>query len=86
MRLLNAVGRIAGVLLVAAAVGVTAAAASGVAWPTRGWQAGTAAGAGLDAGTLDTLDRDLAAGKYGIVDSIQAVSYTHLERTRTRPR
>jgi CubicO group peptidase (beta-lactamase class C family) len=71
MRLLNAVGRIAGVLLVAAAVGVTAAAASGVAWPTRGWQAGTAAGAGLDAGTLDTLDRDLAAGKYGIVDSIQ---------------
>jgi len=57
-------------LLVAAAVGVTAAAASG-SHGRPGWQAGTATGAGLDAGTLDTLDRDLAAGKYGIVDSIQ---------------
>ncbi len=83
------VRRIAGSLLVVAAaagIGVTgAAAAPGVAWPTRGWQMGTPAEAGLDAGTLDTLDRDLAAGKYGIVDSFQVFRCGEEVYTRRYP-
>src|SRR3984957_10279986 len=42
-----------------------------VRWPTHGWQQGTPAGVGLDERTLTGLDADLAAGKFGLIDSIQ---------------
>ena len=76
MNISNTVGQITRVLLVASAgvanIGVGGAAEeSSVTWPTRVWQAGTPASVGLDEGTLDNLDRDLAAEKYGIVDSFR---------------
>jgi len=40
-------------------------------WPTHGWQQGTPAGVGLDEHTLLGLDADIAAGKYGLIDSVQ---------------
>ncbi len=40
-------------------------------WPGRTWQRATPGDVGLDAQTLTTLDRELASGKYGIVDSLE---------------
>jgi CubicO group peptidase (beta-lactamase class C family) len=42
-----------------------------VSWPTRGWQQGTPAKVGLNERTLLGLDADIAAGKYGLIDSVQ---------------
>jgi len=38
-------------------------------WPTKGWAKGTPASVGLDEQVLDALDKDLASGKYMLVDS-----------------
>jgi hypothetical protein len=46
-------------------------AGAAVGWPTHGWQQGTPAGVGLDERTLLGLDADIAAGKYGLIDSVQ---------------
>jgi len=46
-------------------------AGAAVSWPTQGWQQGTPAGVGLDERTLVAFDTELAAGKYGLVDSFQ---------------
>lgn len=40
-------------------------------WPGRDWQQGTARSVGLDEDALASLDRDLASGKYGLVDSFE---------------
>lgn len=46
-------------------------ASGAVSWPTRAWQQGSPASAGLDEKTLVAFDTDLRAGKYGLVDSFQ---------------
>jgi len=52
-------------------IGVTDSHAGAAAsWPTHGWQQGTPASTGLDDLILAGLDADIAAGKYGLVDSI----------------
>ena len=38
-------------------------------WPTKGWETATPASVGLDEKVLDGLDKDLAAGKFSLVDS-----------------
>ena len=38
-------------------------------WPTKGWAAATPSSVGLDEKVLDGLDKDLAAGKFSLVDS-----------------
>src|SRR5882724_18489 len=38
-------------------------------WPTKGWATATPASVGLDEKVLDGLDKDLAAGKFSLVDS-----------------
>jgi CubicO group peptidase (beta-lactamase class C family) len=50
------------------ATGVPARAAT--SWPTHGWQQTTPVKAGLDDRTLVALDADIAAGKYGLIDSM----------------
>jgi CubicO group peptidase (beta-lactamase class C family) len=42
-----------------------------ISWPTKGWQKGTPARAGLDEKILESFDADLAHGKYMLVDSFQ---------------
>jgi CubicO group peptidase (beta-lactamase class C family) len=44
---------------------------AGRTWPTGGWQRGTPAEAGLDETVLAAIDRDIASGKYSLVDSFQ---------------
>jgi CubicO group peptidase (beta-lactamase class C family) len=38
-------------------------------WPTKGWATATPASVGLDEKVFDGLDKDLAAGKFSLVDS-----------------
>jgi Beta-lactamase len=38
-------------------------------WPAKTWQQATPASVGLDETVLDAYDKELAAGKYGLVDS-----------------
>jgi len=38
-------------------------------WPTKGWAGATPSSVGLDDKVLDGLDKDLAAGKFSLVDS-----------------
>src|SRR5258708_4437251 len=38
-------------------------------WPTKGWATATSASVGLDEKVLEGLDKDLAAGKFSLVDS-----------------
>ena len=38
-------------------------------WPTKGWMKATSASVGLDEKVLDAFDKELASGKYGLVDS-----------------
>jgi CubicO group peptidase (beta-lactamase class C family) len=70
------IGRIVCVLVAASVaavcIGVVDTYASpAVSWPTRGWQQGTPAKVGLNERTLLGLDADIAAGKYGLIDSVQ---------------
>ena len=74
MNISNTLCRITPALLIASAGLAGIAGATGVpavTWPTQAWQVGTPAGVGLDESILENLDRDLAANKYGIVDSFQ---------------
>jgi CubicO group peptidase (beta-lactamase class C family) len=61
--------RTSALLMFAASIGSGAAAAE--SFPTGGWPQATPASVGLDAKTLESFDEDLAAGKYGLVDSFQ---------------
>ncbi|HWX28380.1 MAG TPA: serine hydrolase [Steroidobacteraceae bacterium] len=70
------IGRIVRVLVAASVAVVCVAVVNAhagpvVNWPTRGWPQGTPASAGLDERTLLGLDADIAAGKYGLIDSVQ---------------
>lgn len=47
--------------------------ASPTAWPTKAWPESTPPAEGLDPAPLDALDRELAAGKYGYVDSMLVI-------------
>jgi len=42
---------------------------------TGKWPVGTPASVGLDAGALGALDADIAAGKYGNVDSMLVIRH-----------
>lgn len=43
--------------------------------PSKGWPTGTPASVGLDAKVLTDLDADIAAGKYGYVDSLLVIRH-----------
>jgi CubicO group peptidase (beta-lactamase class C family) len=38
-------------------------------WPTKRWVKATPASVGMDAGVLNAFDKELASGKYGLIDS-----------------
>jgi CubicO group peptidase (beta-lactamase class C family) len=54
--------------------------------PARGWPAVSPAAVGLDGAALDALDADLAAGKYGLTDSLLVIrcGKEAIERTYQR--
>lgn len=54
---------------------LAACAAAQNSWPTKGWPTSTPAAVGLDAKVLAELDADIAAGKYGYVDSMLVIRH-----------
>jgi CubicO group peptidase (beta-lactamase class C family) len=65
------------VILVAAFVGPATRAASPatVQWPTHGWPTASPEAVGLDPAVLRSLDGEIAAGKYGYVDSMLVIRH-----------
>ena len=46
-----------------------------ISWPTRGWPESRPEAEGMEAAPLEALDRDLAAGKSGYVDSMLVIRH-----------
>jgi hypothetical protein len=63
------------ILVLASPLGVGAPAAAQEPWPTRDWASASPAEVGLDAKVLAAFDADLAAGKYGLVDSMLVIRH-----------
>ena len=59
-------------LLVASA---TSTATAQMAWPTKGWQTATPQAVGLNAKVLDSLDAEIASGRYGNVDRMLVIRH-----------
>ena len=45
------------------------------AWPTKSWPSASPEAVGLDPKVLDAFDADIAAGKYGLVDSMLVIRH-----------
>src|SRR5579862_579084 len=56
---------------------------SAITWPTKAWPESNPAAEGLDAAPLEALDRDLAAGKYGYVDSMLVIRHGRVVYDKT---
>jgi CubicO group peptidase (beta-lactamase class C family) len=54
-------------------------------WPTKGWATATPASVGLDEKVLDGLDKELAAGKFSLVDSFAVFRCGEKVYERTYP-
>lgn len=54
-----------------------------VPWPTKGWTESTPRAEGLDAAPLEALDRELAAGKNGFVDSMLVIRHGRVVYEKT---
>lgn len=57
-------------------------------WPTKAWPESTPEAQGIDRAALDAFDRELAAGKFGYVDSMLVIRHGRVgyERTYDRAR
>ena len=54
-------------------------------WPTHDWPTAAPAAVGLDAKVLAAFDADLAAGKYGLVDSMLVIRHGRVAYERSYP-
>ena len=63
------------VWMVGAALLLTQTLAAQSQWPTKSWPMSTPGAEGLDPKALDSFDADLAAGKYGNVDSMLVIRH-----------
>ena len=59
------------VTVVFCAQGAAAQSGASIAWPTMGWPKATPASVGIEESTLQAFDKDLARGRYMLVDSFQ---------------
>lgn len=82
MRIRPALPPLFAVLLVLIAAAPAAAQAT---WPTRAWPASTPAAEGLDAKALEAFHEEIAAGKYGLVDSLLVIRHGKVVFERTYP-
>ena len=60
------------------ALGLVPSAGAREPWPTKGWPVAEPRAVGLDPKVLDALDADIAAGKYGNVDSMLVIRHGKL--------
>ena len=73
------------ILLLASTPGVVSPAATREPWPTRDWDSASPDEVGLDARVLAAFDADLAAGKYGLVDSMLVIRHGQVAYERSYP-
>jgi hypothetical protein len=71
------------VVLLAAAATSTSTAQS---WPTKGWPTATPQAVGLNAKVLDSLDAEIASGRYGNVDRMLVIRHGRVAFDRKYPR
>jgi CubicO group peptidase (beta-lactamase class C family) len=68
-------------LVVAIAIALAATASSAAAqksWPAKEWPTGTPQSVGLNAAVLDSIDAEIAAGRYGLVDRMVVIRHGRL--------
>jgi len=53
----------------------TSSSAAQMAWPTKGWPAATPQSVGLNPKVLDSLDAEIASGRYGNVDRMLVIRH-----------
>ena len=70
-------------LCAVAGLAVIQTAAAESTWPTKTWPTTSPADVGLDAKILGALDADIAAGKYGYVDSMLVIRHGKIAFERT---
>jgi CubicO group peptidase (beta-lactamase class C family) len=70
-------------LCAVAGLAVIQTAAAESTWPTKTWPTTSPADVGLDAKVLGALDADIAAGKYGYVDSMLVIRHGKIAFERT---
>jgi CubicO group peptidase (beta-lactamase class C family) len=70
-------------LLIAALLAATQTLAAQTSWPTKSWPTSTPAAEGLDGKVLAAFDADIAAGKYGFVDSLLVIRHGKAVLDRT---
>ncbi len=73
-------------LVIGIVFSLAAAANADDRWPTERWPTGIPASLGLDAKVLAELDADIAAGKYGSVDSMLVIRHGRIAYDRSYPR
>ena len=71
------------ILLLASTLGAVAPVAAQEPWPTRDWNSASPAEVGLDTKVLAAFDADLAAGKYGLVDSMLVIRHGRVAYERS---
>ena len=64
------------------ALGLVPSAGAREPWPTKGWPVAEPRAVGLDPKVLDALDAEIAAGKYGNVDSMLVIRHGKLAYER----
>jgi CubicO group peptidase (beta-lactamase class C family) len=66
-------------------VAATSIASAQTTWPTRGWPTATPAAVGLNAKVIDSLDSEVAAGKYGNVDRLLVIRHGRVAFDKSYP-
>jgi CubicO group peptidase (beta-lactamase class C family) len=52
-------------------------------WPTKGWPTATPAQVGLNAAVLDSIDKEIASGRYGYVDRMLVIRHGRVAYDRS---
>ncbi len=65
------------------ATGVTSPSSAQTSWPTKQWPTATPASVGINVAVLDSINAEIAAGKYGYVDRMVVIRHGKLVYDRS---
>src|SRR6476661_1127669 len=63
----------------------TSSSVAQMAWPTKGWPSATPQAVGLNAKVLDSLDAEIASGRYGNVDRMLVIRHGRIAFDKKYP-
>jgi CubicO group peptidase (beta-lactamase class C family) len=67
------------------AAGTASSSAAQTAWPTKSWPTGTPQSVGLNPKVLDSLDSEIASGRYGNVDRMLVIRHGRIAFDKSYP-